>query len=98
MRICEGLALNFGDNRTGCCIMTIHRLTLPFPAGDFFFTKNNMTVTPHPPLTLLSWLGPLQIFSVPQLKIKLNEVIEAESQAVLNNLTEHDLQDAFKKL
>jgi hypothetical protein len=38
------------------------------------------------------------------LKIKLKsrhfdtiEVIEAESQAVLNILTEHDLQDAFKK-
>jgi hypothetical protein len=25
------------------------------------------------------------------------EVIEAESQAVLNSLTEHDFQDAFKK-
>jgi hypothetical protein len=38
-----------------------------------------------------------------RLKIKLNgshfdtiEVIEAESQAVLNSLTEHDFQDAFK--
>jgi hypothetical protein len=26
------------------------------------------------------------------------EVIEAESQAELNTLTEHDFQDAFKKL
>jgi hypothetical protein len=26
------------------------------------------------------------------------EVIEAESQAVLNTLTEHDFQDAFRKL
>jgi hypothetical protein len=25
------------------------------------------------------------------------EAIEAESEAVLNTLTEHDLQDAFKK-
>jgi ABC-type branched-subunit amino acid transport system ATPase component len=39
----------------------------------------------------------------PQLKIKLNgrrfdtiEVIKAESQTVLNTLTEHDLQNAFK--
>jgi hypothetical protein len=38
------------------------------------------------------------------LKIKLKgrhfdtiEMIEAESQAVLNTLTEHDFQDAFKK-
>jgi hypothetical protein len=26
-----------------------------------------------------------------------NEVMEAESQAVLNTLIEHDFQDAFKK-
>jgi predicted helicase len=26
------------------------------------------------------------------------EMIEAESQAVLNALTEHDFQDAFKKM
>jgi hypothetical protein len=39
------------------------------------------------------------------LKIKLKdrrfdiiEVIEAESQAVLNTFTDHDFQDAFKKL
>jgi hypothetical protein len=39
------------------------------------------------------------------LKIKLKgrhfdtiEVIEAQSQAVLNTLTEHDFQDAFKKM
>jgi hypothetical protein len=34
------------------------------------------------------------------LKIKLKghiDVIEAESQAMLNTLTEHDFQDAFKK-
>jgi hypothetical protein len=36
-----------------------------------------------------------------QLKIKLfdaNVVMEAESQAVLNTLTEHDFWDAFKKI
>jgi hypothetical protein len=40
----------------------------------------------------------------PRLKIKLKgrhfdttEVMEAESQAVLNTLTEQDFQDAFKK-
>jgi hypothetical protein len=53
-----------------------------------------MTVVPHP-----------SYFSVPRLKIKLKgrhfyaiEVMEAESQAVLNTLTEHDFQDAFKKM
>jgi hypothetical protein len=59
-----------------------------------FFIKNNMTVTPHPPHFSL----------FPRLKIKLKcrhfdtiEVVEAESQAMQNTLTEHDFQDAFKK-
>jgi hypothetical protein len=45
------------------------------------------------------------LFPVPLLKVKLKgrhfdtiEVIEAESQAVLNTLTEHGFQNAFKKL
>jgi hypothetical protein len=53
-----------------------------------------MTVIPHPPYFSLS----------PQMKIKLKghsfhtiEVIKAESQVVLNTITEHDFQDAFKK-
>jgi hypothetical protein len=51
-----------------------------------------MTVVSHSPFFFL------------QLKMKLkgfhfdtNEVIEAESQAMLNTFTEHDFQDAFKK-
>jgi hypothetical protein len=44
-----------------------------------------MTVVPHPPY-----------FSVfPLLKIKLKDR-HAESQVVLNTLTEYDFQDAFK--
>jgi hypothetical protein len=53
-----------------------------------------MTVVPHPPYFRL----------FPRLQIKFKgrhftkiEVIEAESQAVLNTFTEHDVQDAFKK-
>jgi hypothetical protein len=52
-----------------------------------------MTTVPHPPYFSL----------FPRLNIKLigshfdtTEVIEAESQAVLNSLTEHDFQRAFK--
>jgi hypothetical protein len=52
-----------------------------------------MTVVLHPPYFSL----------FPRLKIKLKgrhfdtiEVIEAESQAVLNTLTEHDFRDACK--
>jgi hypothetical protein len=58
-----------------------------------FLTRNNMTVVPHPPNFSL----------FPKLKIKLKglhfntiEVIEAESQVVLNTFTKHDFQDAFK--
>jgi histone-lysine N-methyltransferase SETMAR len=67
-----------------------------------FLTKNNMTVVLHPPYS--SDLVPCDFSLFPQLKIKLKgrhfdtiERIEAESQAVLNTLTEHDFQDAFKK-
>jgi hypothetical protein len=55
--------------------------------------KNNMTVVPHP----------RNLSTFPRLKIKLKgshfytiEVNEAESQAALNTLTEHDFQDALK--
>jgi hypothetical protein len=35
VKMCEDFAPNFGDKRTGCCSMTMHRLTLPFPPGNF---------------------------------------------------------------
>jgi DNA-directed RNA polymerase subunit L len=60
-----------------------------------------MTVTPHPATSLTS---ASVTFLFPQLKIKLkghqsdtNDVIEAGLQAILNTLTEHNLQDAFKR-
>jgi hypothetical protein len=60
---------------------------------QIIFDQNNITVVLHP----------LYLSSFPQLEIKLkgchfdtNEVIEAESQAVLNTLTEQDFQDALK--
>jgi hypothetical protein len=57
-----------------------------------FDKKNNMTVVLHPPYFSL----------FPRLKKKClhfdpTEVMEAESQAVLNTLTVHDFQDEFKK-
>jgi hypothetical protein len=61
-----------------------------------FLTKNNITVT---------GLAPWDFSLVPRLKMKLKdcsfdtiEVTEAESQAVLNTLTEHDFQDAFTRV
>jgi hypothetical protein len=60
-----------------------------FHQGIFY--QNNISPTHH-------------TFLLPQLKIKLKgcyfditEVIEAESQVVLNTLTEQNFQDAFKK-
>jgi hypothetical protein len=54
-----------------------------------------MTIVPHP----------LYFSLFPRLKMKLKgrhfdktQVLEAESQAVLNTITEHDFQDAFKKI
>jgi hypothetical protein len=93
MTMCEDFALNSDDKRTGCCITTAHCLTLFFSPGNFF-AKNNMTVIPH-----------LPYFSLfPRLKIKMKchhfdatEVMEAESQAVLNTLAKHDYKDAFRK-
>jgi hypothetical protein len=32
----EDFAPNFGDKRTGCCITTMHQLTLPFSPGNFW--------------------------------------------------------------
>jgi hypothetical protein len=65
----------------------LHHDKAPFHASFFtreFWSKNNMTVVPYPP----------HFSMFPQLKIKLKdrhfettEVIEAESQAVLNTLT-----------
>jgi hypothetical protein len=50
----------------GCCIATTHHLTLPFTPGNFW----PRTKWCRPPLTLLSWLGPLRL-SLFLRKIKL---------------------------
>jgi hypothetical protein len=99
--MCEDFAPNFSDKRTSCCITTTHRLTLPFSQGNFF-TKDNMTVVSHSPYKL--YMGHWDFSLFPQLEIKLKdchvdttEVIESESLAVLNILTEHDFQNAFEK-
>jgi hypothetical protein len=92
VKLCEDFAPNLGHKRTGCCITTTHRLTLPFSPGNF--------------LPKTAWLPSPTHSTVlfPRLKIKLKgrhfdtaEVLEAELQVVLNALTERDSQDAFKK-
>jgi hypothetical protein len=49
MKMWKDFTPNFGDKRTGWCIMTTHLLTLPFPPGSFL-TK---TIWLSSPLTLL---------------------------------------------
>jgi hypothetical protein len=100
VKMCEDFAPNFGE-KTGCCITRMHRLTLSFSRGIFSYTKNNVTVVPHPPYSPDLALCDFYLF--PQLKMKLKgrrfdtiEVIEAEVQAMLYILIEHDFQDAFK--
>jgi hypothetical protein len=89
LKICKDFVLNFGDKKNWL-LRHDNAPSHTFLFNREFVTKNNMTVVPHPPH-----------FSVfPQLKIKLMEVkiklMEAKSQAVLNSLTEHDFQDAFR--
>jgi hypothetical protein len=55
------------------------------------FTKSIMTVVRHPPYS--PGFSPYDCFV--SCHFYAIEVIEAESQAVLNILTEHDFQDAF---
>jgi hypothetical protein len=56
-----------------------------------FFTQHNMTIVPHSPY--FSLFPPIE----DKMKGHTTEMIEAESQAVLNTLTEHGFQDTFKK-
>jgi hypothetical protein len=89
--MCEDFAPKYGDKITDCCFTLMHCLTLPF-SPENFFTKNNLSVVPHPPIPLSS-VSPIE----DKIEKPTIEVIEAELQAVLNTLTEHDFQDAFTK-
>jgi hypothetical protein len=85
-------AHNTGDKRTGCCITTAPSHT-SFNTGEFL-AKNNTTV-PHPLTPPYSPdLAPCDC-SVSR-HLDTTDVMEAESQAVPNTLTEHDIQDAVK--
>jgi hypothetical protein len=92
-KICEDFAPKFGD--IDLAAASSQRTFSHFLLHLGLCTrKNNRTVVSFPPY--------ISVF--PRLKIKLkgrhfvsNEVIEAESQAVLNTLTEHDFQGAFEE-
>jgi hypothetical protein len=54
VKVCQDFVPNFDDKRTGYCIKTTRRLTLPFSPGNpfFFFTKSNTTFVPTYPTLL----------------------------------------------
>jgi hypothetical protein len=70
-----------------CYITTTHRLTSFFTRE--FLTESNMTIVPTHPTFLC--------FPIEGGHFDTIKVIEAESQAVLNTLKEHDFQDASEK-
>jgi hypothetical protein len=92
--MCKAFAPNFGDKRTGCCITKTYRLTLPFsPIFSIFDQQHGCR--PHSP-THFSLFSLLKI-NLRGLHFDTIEVIEAESQAVLNIITEHDFKEAVTK-
>jgi len=67
-----------------------------------FLAKNKIAVIPHPPYS--PDLAPRDFFLFPKMKMKLkghrfdtNEEIQADTQNVLDTLTEKDFQEAFQK-
>jgi hypothetical protein len=67
-----------------------------------FLAKNKMTFLPHPPYSS-DW-APCDFFLFQKMKLKLKgcwfgttEDIQAESQRVLDAVTENDLQEAFQR-
>jgi hypothetical protein len=94
--MCENFDPNFGDRRTSSYITETHHLTLPFSSANFFYQKQHDCRTPTYP-TRLTWPQQFSVSPIGKRNFDTVEMIEAESQAVLNTLTEHGFQDAFKK-
>jgi hypothetical protein len=53
VKMCEDFALNFGDKRTDCCIITTHCLILPFSPGNSWQKATWLSSPTHP--TCLTW-------------------------------------------
>jgi hypothetical protein len=86
----EGLPVRISTGRLPRTLLSSHTSSFI----EEFFTKSNMTVVPHP-----AHFSPFS-----RVKIKLKgrhfiavEVIEAESQVMMDTVTEHDFQSAFKQ-
>jgi hypothetical protein len=86
MKMCEDFAPDVVSKRTGCCLTTKHRLTLPFAPKATW-----LSFPTHP-----SFLFPRLKIKLKGRHFYTIAVIVTESQALLNTLTEHDFQDEFK--
>jgi hypothetical protein len=86
----EDFTLNFGDKRTGCCIMTTHCLSLPFSQGNFL--PKTWLLPPTNPTHLIWRIVNFDCF--PNWRYHHFDTIEVIK--VPNILTEHNFQDAFK--
>jgi hypothetical protein len=91
-RVNSAYYVTFHGNCMKICKDSGNKIIHSCTTSHFFLTGEHDC---HPPASLF--------LLFPRLKIKLKdrhfdttEVIEAESQAALNALTEHDLQDAFE--
>jgi hypothetical protein len=87
--MCEDFVPNFGFKRTSCYITT-HRLTLLFSPGNCYPKSTRRPSPTHPTFHCFTDSRQGRHFDT-------IEVIEAELQAELNIITEHDFQDALKK-
>jgi hypothetical protein len=81
-----------GRHKIGSLITTTHRHTFPLSPGILFYQQQ---YNHRPSPTLLYSASPIED-ETERAHFDTIEVIEAESQAVLDNLTEHDFQDVFK--
>jgi hypothetical protein len=89
-----------GARTTGCSITTMHPRT-PLWLCSTFWPPKTWWSSPTPPYS--PDLAPCDFFLFPKIKIKLKgrrfdtvEEIQAESQKVLNMLTQKDFQDSFQ--
>jgi hypothetical protein len=97
---CEDVAPNFAENRPGCFTMTTSRLTLPSSPSSFWRNTKRLSSPTH--RTPLIW-HPVtySYFQKWNWSLKYTgytiEGIQAESQRVLDTVTEKDFQEAFQK-
>jgi hypothetical protein len=99
VKTCEDVAPKFGENRPGFFTMTTLRLTRPPPAVSGEILNG---CHPHPPY--FPDLASCDFFLFPKMELNLierwfatNEETQAESQRVLDTVTEKDFQEAVQK-